>query len=125
VGFRTLAGGADGYNVTATATTANATLILVQERLAQLAAWYVVRNDPSRLFTVDFTETLETDRAAMAAQVQSLHRTIFGSVVATESEEVTAALELWSDLYTAERDGAAAWAGLLAALLRDPDLLYY
>ncbi len=125
IGYRTLAGGADGYAVTATATTPNATLVLVQERLAESAAFYAVHTEPSRLFTVDFTETPETDRDAMVAQIQSLHRRIFGNTVAVDSDEVTAALELWSSLYVVERDQKAAWAGLLSALLRDPDLLFY
>ena len=124
-GFRTLAGGADGYNVTATARSANATMVLVQERLAEAAAWYVVKNDPARLFSVDFTETPDTDRDRMVAQVQALHLALFGKTVAADSDEVTAGLELWADLYAAQRDIPAAWAGLLSALLRDPEMLYY
>jgi hypothetical protein len=125
VGYRTLAGGADGYAVTATAKSPNATLVLVQERLAESAAWYVVEQEPSRLFTVDFTETPETNRSAMAAQVQALHRAVFGHVVAADGEEVEAGLALWADLYAVERDPRAAWAGLLSVLLRDPDFLFY
>lgn len=125
VGYRTLAGGADGYAVTATATTPNATLVLVQERLAESAAFYAVNTEPERLFTVNFSETPETDRDAMVAQIQALHLRIFGNTVAADGEEVTAALELWSAVYAVERDPKAAWAGLLSALLRDPDLLFY
>lgn len=125
VGFRTLAGGADGYAVTATAKSSNATIVLVQERLAEAAAWYVVYNEPERLFTVDFTETPSTDHDEMVAQIQALHRRIFGKAVSAESDEVTAGLELWSALYDAQVDPKAAWAGYLSALLRDPDLLFY
>jgi hypothetical protein len=125
VGYRTLAGGADGYAVTATATSPNATLVVVQQRLAEAAAWYVVKNEPARLFTVDFTETPDTDRAAMAAQLQALHKGVFGRTVAADSEEVEAGLALWSDLYTVERDPRDAWAGVLSVLLRDPDFLFY
>jgi hypothetical protein len=125
VGYRTLAGGADGYAVTATSRGPSATLALVQERLAESAAWYVVESEPERLFTLDFTETPDTNRAAMVAQIQSLHRAIFGREVAADGEEVAANLELWTDLYTVERDTRAAWAGLLSVLLRDPDFLLY
>ena len=45
--------------------------------------------------------------------------------VTADGEEVEAALSLWSDLYTVERDTRAAWAGVLSALLRDPDFLLY
>ncbi|MDP2315714.1 MAG: hypothetical protein Q8P41_22645 [Pseudomonadota bacterium] len=125
VGYRTLAGGADGYAVTATSTSPNATLVLVQERLAEAAAWYVVETEPTRLYTVDFTETPETDRAAMVAQLQGLHRAVFGRTVAADGEEVEAGLALWSDLYAVGHDGREAWAGVLAVLLRDPDFLFY
>lgn len=125
VGVRTLAGGADGYNVTATATTANATSVVVQERLAEAAAAWVVQNEPERLFTVDFSETPDTDRDAMVAQIQALHLRLYGHRVAADGDEVAAALELWSALYGIESDGRQAWAGVLSALLRDPDFLYY
>lgn len=125
VGFRTLAGGADGYAVTATARGPNATLVLVQERLAEAAASYVVAEAPERLFTVDFAATPETDRDAMVAQIQDLHLRVLGDRVAADGEEVAAALDLWSELHTVERDGGAAWAGVLSALLRDPDFLFY
>jgi hypothetical protein len=126
VGYRTLAGGADGYNVTSTSTSPNATLMLVQERLAEASAFYTVNSEPQRLFaSLDFTETPETNRAAMVSEIQSLHRRIFGRTVAADGEEVTAALELWSDVYAVERNARSAWAGVLSALLRDPDLLFY
>jgi hypothetical protein len=125
VGYRTLAGGADGYAVTATAKGPNATLLLVQQRLAEAAAWHVVESDPTRLFTVDFTETPDTDRAAMVAQLQALHLVIFDRHVAADGAEVTAGLELWADLYAVEREAKAAWAGVLSVLLRDPDFLFY
>lgn len=124
-GFLTLAGGADGYAVTASATRPNATLLLVQERLAEAAAWYVVQTEPERLFTIDFATTPDSDPAAMVAQIQSLHWRIFGRRVSAEGQEVAAGLELWQDLYAIERNGASAWAGLLSALLRDPDFLIY
>ncbi len=125
VGYRTLAGGADGYAVTAAATAPNATVALVQQRLAESAAWYVVESEPERLFTVDFTETPDTDRDAMVAQLQALHLAIFGRRVAADGEEVEAGLALWSELYAVERDTRDAWAGVLSVLLRDPDFLLY
>jgi hypothetical protein len=130
-GLRTLAGGADGFNVTKSATAPNTTLVLVQERLAEAAAWYAVTRDlegavgEGQLLTIDPAVTPETDRAAMVAQIQRLHRLIFGTVIDADGEEVTANLELWADLYAVERDTEDAWAGLVAVLLRDPDLLFY
>ena len=126
VGYRTLAGGADGYRVTANARAPNATLLLVQERLAESAAEHAVLEAPEGLFPgLTFTETPDTDREAVIATIQGLHLALFGDRVAADGEEVTAALELWADLYAVERDVPATWAGLLSVLLRDPDFLLY
>ena len=126
VGFRTLAGGADGYNVTATARTPNATLVLVQERLAEASAAYAVNSEPERLFpALDFSETPETDKAAMVAEIQYLHRRVLGHNVDADGAEVAAALDLWAGVYAVEGTSQGAWAGVLSALLRDPDFLYY
>lgn len=132
VGFLTLAGGADGVYATRDATSPNPTLLLVQERLAEAAADHVVNADaaviPSerRLFgLVSFQETPDTDRAAMVAQIQHLHRRVFGRAIAANGEEVEANLGLWSELYALDADPLTAWSGLLSALLRDPDFLFY
>lgn len=131
VGFLSLAGGADGRYATKNSTAPNPTLLLVQERLAEAAADHVVTNDQAdpenaRLFTqITFTETPQTDRAAMVAQVQHLHLRLFGTRVAEDGPEVESNLELWSDLYAVTGDIPTAWSGLLSALLRDPDFLLY
>ncbi len=130
-GVRTLAGGVDGVFSTRPASEATATMVLVHERLAQAAAWYVVNEDrtnPSeaRLFTeVGVTTTPTSDPEAMAAQVQLLHLRLFGKRIAADGEEVAANLALWSDLYDVDGDPAAAWAGVLSVLLRDPEFLLY
>jgi hypothetical protein len=130
-GLRTLAGGVDGVFSTRPAEAPTPTMLLVQERLAQAAARYVVDADraypqTARLFTeVGPTTTPDSDRAAMVCQIRYLHLRVLGDVVAEDSAEVQAGLELWSQLYAADGDGAAAWAGLLSLLLRDPDFLFY
>ena len=132
VGLRTLGGGVDGLTVTESATSPSATILLVQERLAQAAADFVVRSDAALpagerrlLRRIELSATLESDSAAIAAQIVDLHREIFGATVQADGPEVTANLELWGALYAAEGDTAEAWTGLLAALLRDPDFLFY
>ena len=128
-GLLTLAGGADGYAVTAPSTLPNSTALLVQERLAEAAAWYMVQSEPERLLSIDLTATPETDRDAFTAQIQALHWRLFGRRVAPDSAEVTSALELWAGLYTvgggSASAGADAWAGLVSVLLRDPDMAVY
>ncbi|MCB9761627.1 MAG: DUF1549 domain-containing protein [Alphaproteobacteria bacterium] len=129
VGYRTLAGGADGTNVTEAATSPNTTLLLVQERLSQASAWYAAERDATgsaQLFTkIDFTETPDTDPDAMVAQIQDLHLRLFGNRVEADGPEVTANLELWAQVYEVERDTIDAWAAVLSVLLRDPDFLLY
>lgn len=132
VGVRTLAGGADGRSVARAAVSPNATLVLVQERLAEAAAWHVVVSDMEtspadrRLFSrVDLDATTASDPEGAVAQVQFLHKRIFGRTVAADSDEVEAHLALWDDLHALEGSAPAAWAGVLTAMLRDPDLLLY
>ena len=129
-GFLTLAGGADGAFVTKHSRGPNVTLLLVQERLAEASAAYVVTEDLSsdspRLFDRLSPDThVDDDPAGAAAQLQGLHRRIFGTTIAADGPEVEANLALWHDLFAIEGEPAAAWAGVLTALLRDPDLLLY
>jgi hypothetical protein len=131
-GLRSLAGGADGVFSTRNADLPNATTVLVQERLAEAGAAWVVANDieagraNARLFTrVDLEAAPEAAGADMAAQLVDLHARLFGTEVAADGPEVTANLELWNALYELEGSPARAWFGVLSALLRDPDLLLY
>ncbi len=131
-GFRTLAGGADGQFVTRSATRPSATMVLVQTRLAEAAADHVVRTDlagpPAQarlLGLVTATDDLPAQEAAIDAQIQALHLRIFGRRVAADGPEVAANLELWRELRAVGAPPERAWVGLVAALLRDPDLLLY
>lgn len=132
VGLRTLAGGADGYSVAATATRANATLVLVQERLAEAAAIHAVSTegalplDQRSLFTeVDLEQAPDLAPGATAAQIQRLHLLVLGDEVAEEGDEVVAARALLDELISIEGSVPLAWAGLLSALMRDPDFVLY
>ena len=128
-GFLTLAGGADGYYSVKNSTTPNTTLLLVQERLAEAAADFAVKESMEGrgdlLTGIDFDATPDSDRSAMVQVVQRLHLRIFGDRVAADSAQVQANLELWTDLYALDGRTDRAWAGLVSALLRDPDLLFY
>jgi hypothetical protein len=50
---------------------------------------------------------------------------VLGNVIEADGPEVDANLELWNQLYAVSGDPAEAWKGLLCALLRDPDFLFY
>jgi len=130
VGYLTLAGGADGAFVTKHARGPNPTLLLVQERLAEAASEHVVESDVEaeipRLFDVLSPAVhVDDDPDAAAEQLQSLHRQVFGTAVALDGAEIEANLALWHDLYAIDEEPEAAWAGVLSALLRDPDFLLY
>lgn len=130
-GLRTLAGGVDGNFVTSPAREPMTTMVLVQERLAQGAAAYVVDQDgrtdvePTLFLYVTFGETPATDLDAMVEQIQHLHLRLFSHRVDADGPEVEANLALWEDLYAIDGDAEAAWAGVLSVLLRDPDFLIY
>ncbi len=130
-GLRGLAGGADGVFATRNADLPNATVVLVQERLAEAAAYHVVVNDLGQpgdkrlLDRVVGDETLATDREVIVEQIVRLHARIFGTAIAPDGPEVEANLELWSALLEIDGSPAGAWFGLLSALFRDPDLLLY
>ncbi len=132
VGLRTLAGGADGSTVAASATRPNATLVLVQERLAQAASWYAVaseveaeRSSRSIFREVDLAAPASTDEAASRAQIVRLHALVLGDTVLADGEEVEAGLALLAELSSVGASPPVAWAGLLSALMRDPDFLLY
>lgn len=134
-GLRSLAGGEDGQSGAAPLRGPTPSMLLVQARLAEAAAFYVTNADaslnpvgesPRRLFTdITFTETTETGRPAMVKQLQTLHRRLFGTQVASDGQEVLAGLELWSQLYAVSSSPVRAWAGVLSVLLRDPEFVTY
>lgn len=126
LGVRTLAGGADGFAVTKTATMPNATSILTQQRLAEGAVAYLFATDPARLLErVDFTEDPVADRALMSEQIVDLFLALHGRAVEAGSPEVEAMLSLWDELYAIDEQPRTAWQGLVYAMLRDPEFATY
>jgi hypothetical protein len=133
-GLRALAGGADGATGHAPAPGVTVPLLLAQERLAEAAATSLVLAEAPRpgrlgplLDGVDLMLSIDDpayDPAARALVV-ALHRALFGARVAPDGPEAEGALELLADLSVVEPDMPLAWAGLLAALLRDPELVSY
>jgi hypothetical protein len=130
-GLRTLAGGADGLFTTRSSTEPTVTLALVLERLSEMASSFVVAQDAqnktnARLFTeIDFTETPNTNQPPMIAQLQKLRLRVLSQKVGAKSDEIKDDISLWRSLYTASGDTKVAWAGVLSALLQDPEFLFY
>ena len=132
VGLGNLAGRADGERMRRHATMPNPTLVLVQERLAEAAALHLVaaevavsREDRMLFRQHGPEDAVQADPDKAAAQIQSLVLLVLSRRVAVDGEEVVSLLELWDKLYGIDEDTEAAWAGLLAVLLRDPDFLFY
>lgn len=131
-GLRALAGGADGTTGEAPAMGPTVPLVLVEERLAEAAAAAIVAGAPggrvgAALAGADLDLPPSDPRFDASARsiVVALHRAISGAEVARDGEEVTAALALFADLHRAEGDPRAAWAEVIAALLRDPEITTY
>jgi len=132
IGLRTLAGGIDGETATVAASEASATIVLVQERLAQAASQYAVAHDAERpegerLFDgVDFSADPTADPDA-AARLHALRQRVLGLPADTDEAEaeVQALLDHLSAAWSLTGDAEASWGSVLTLLLRDPDFLFY
>ena len=120
VGLRTLAGGADGYAVTEVSRTPNATAVLVQQRLAELAIGHLVTEGP-----VPWLGVVDPAAAPQHDIIADLVLATLGDPVEPDSEAVEALTDLFESIETAEGSREAAWAGLVYALLRDPEFVTY
>ncbi len=124
-GFYNLAGGVDGDFVTESAREPTATLLAVQQRLAEAAAAHVVEHDRADasdaylLGAVDWGAA-EADPAVLGAMT----RRVLGRAE-VDAAEVDALVGLWDGVYALDGDAVAAWTATVTVLLRDPDLLVY
>ena len=130
VGLRSLAGGVDGRSAGKEATVPNATILLVQNLLAEQAASYRIQlelaQDASdrKMFTIaDLMLDIDADSDSLfsaAEQVQRLYRIILTREVTLEGPEVASILNLWREVYLLTTDPIESWTVVLTALLRDP-----
>jgi hypothetical protein len=132
-GFRAMAGGVDGLNVTVPSHTPTPTQMLVMSRFSAEAAAYVVERDfaaapPYRnllsLVPDDFVRDEATVRAALADQ--SLR--ILASVVDPQGPEVGELYGVFTKAlvdHPEDPSTRTAWTIAIAALLQDPAVLYY
>lgn len=119
-GLATLAGAGDGEFAIGVAQDWSATLVLVQERLAELAADHAVRVEPDRLLPVAPDAAL--DDAALRDALAAVHRRVLSRAPDAE------ALDALADHHAAVAASAgpeAAWVSVVTVLLRDPELLHY
>lgn len=126
VGVRVLAGGIDGEYANVPADRPTATTVLVQERLAQAAAYHAIAHDranpDSPLLLTQVSPEAPPEDAARDAQIAELHRRILGRR-ATDAE--IAGLAALFDEVSAMADPATGWQSVVTVLLRDPFFILY
>ena len=103
------------------------TMLLSHERLAEAAGHFVVSNDVSdrttpRLFGL-VDPALEVSEEDGKVQIEDLFLRFLSQDPSEERVQ-----EIWDLLvavYEATSDPQQAWAAVVAALIRDPDFLFY
>ena len=122
----------------------NASVAIVQRKVASLAADYVVRTDLAAadgdrklLAGVTGTEDPAVDEAALRGHIVTLVRRLYGERLAPDSPQVDGWFALYQALFndltqsgtgSGQVPGTAgqrAWRGLLVAMLRSPKILLY
>ena len=127
-GYRILAGGVDGYNVTRPQTGAGLTWAMVVKRAAQGASVGVVDHDLDlpledgrSLLTLVTDKDIPGDEA-FGAQLQELSWRLLAEELSAEDQ---ASQETFWASVADETDGRTAWKALVSAILRDPDFVTY
>ena len=126
-GYRAMAGGVEGFQVTEPSFAYNPTRMLVQQTLAAEAAAHVVEQDfaaaKGQRRLLQQIDEADTAAPAVRAQIAALYERVLGERVAADSPEVDAAHALFKrGLADGPRRG---WSLLVAALLQDPQVAYH
>jgi hypothetical protein len=143
-GFRVILGSINGTSVSGRSYSLNASIVMVQRKLAALAADHVVATDLARpdadrtlLHGVTGSEDPALDEAVLRAALARLVRRLYGQSVDAASPQVDGWLRLYRLLWEDRTQGGTnagqvpgmpgerAWRGVLAAMLRSPRLLLY
>src|SRR5206468_235152 len=111
-GFKIILGGINGVNVSGRSHSLNASVAMVQRKLAALAADYVVTNDLALpdgqrklLNGVAGAEDPIADEAALRAAIAGLVRRLYGQRVAPDAAPVTGWLQLYRSLFDDRTQG--------------------
>jgi Protein of unknown function (DUF1588) len=132
-GLVVLGGGIDSSYVRDRAYPPSVGTAFVVERLAQSAGGHVAAHDldPDRsdaailLDLVGAGDTPETAPEAFDAQVRALYLAITGIPLAADATEPELLATMWKQVYAVEGSGEAAWAAVVAAVIRDPQVIFY
>jgi hypothetical protein len=142
-GFKIILGGINGVSVSGRSSSLNASVAMVQRKVAALAADYVVTNDLAApdgsrhlLNGVTGAEVL-ADEASVRAAIARIARRLYGEQYAADSAQVGVWWSLYRNLYTDTTQAGTnsnqvpgtqserAWRGLITAMLRSPRILLY
>jgi hypothetical protein len=126
-GYRAMAGGVEGFQVTEPSFAYGPTRMLVLQTLAAEAAAHVVEADfaapRARRRLLGLIDEDDTTAAHVRAQIVGLYGRVLGERVPADGPEVDAA----HALFTASLAGGPrrAWSLLLTALLQDPQIAFH
>jgi hypothetical protein len=125
-GYRAMAGGVEGYQITEPSFAYSPTRMLVLQTLAAEAAAHAVEHDftappkQRRLLSIAEEDTAEP---AVRAQIAALYERVLAERVRPDGPEVDAAHALFVDGLTG--GPRRAWTLLLTALLQDPQIAFH
>ena len=125
-GYRAMAGGVEGYQITEPSFAYSPTRMLVLQTLAAEAAAHAVEHDfgappkQRRLLSIDEQDTAEP---AVRAQIAALYERVLAEPVRPEGPEVDAAHALF--VHGLVGGPRRAWTLLLTALLQDPQIAFH
>jgi hypothetical protein len=129
LGFRVLAGGIDGWYVTAPTHTMNATASLVTRTAARQAAAFVVDHDdaapPAERWLLTRSALADTDPASVRAELAELHGRIFSELVDPDDPALDDSEALFDGALAASGDPRRAWTVTLTGMLSDLRAIYY
>lgn len=125
-GYRTLAGGVDGYSVTRPQQDPGITWTVTAKRFAQAAASYAVTREledgGERTLLQYVTSDSRPGDEDFTRELNELHWRFYA--VRPDAERIAAAEATWSAV-EAEEGALVAWTRLISAMLRDPEFIGY
>lgn len=132
-GLAVLAGGIDSRTVKTSAASPSLGLSLVQERLAQAAAYAVVahdfsatrQGDPILMTVVGAADTPSSRPEAFVEQIRVLYLKATGLPLESDAPEPQELQALWDNVYAITASPISAWQAVVSAVLRDPRVVLY
>jgi hypothetical protein len=130
-GYFPLAGGMDGIHRHTRMVDPEATFLLVNKRLAESAAAFVVANDlneptTARLLTsIDGTEDPVDDKAVILEQIVQLHARILSERLSPDDPRIVEEYELYREISDETQTTRIGWTAIISLLLRDPAFVSY